>query len=205
MIDETKTQNSREEQKDAEPVEAIQTEGTAEEVTGELSPETMKAAIEALQAENDELKDKLLRAMADQENLRRRAEREKSEAGQYATTAFARDLLGVVDNFGRAMSAVPNKDDPELDESIKAMLTGIEMIEREMLNVFERHGIRRFDPQGERFDPNVHQAMFEVEDTSQPSGMVVQVLQTGYHIGERVLRPALVGVSKGGPKPVTPA
>jgi len=164
-----------------------------------LSPEVMEAAIRALQAENEELKDKLLRAVAEQENVRRRLEREKAEAVQFASTNFARDLLPVVDNFGRAMAAVP-AGASEADETFKNLLVGVELVEREMLNAFERHGIRRFDPTGERFDPHRHQAIFEVEDPSQPSGMVVQVIQTGYMIGERVLRPAMVGVSKGGPK-----
>jgi molecular chaperone GrpE len=180
--------------------DAPETEDAAATDGNELSPEAMEAAIRALQAENDELKDKLLRAVAEQENLRRRAEREKAEALQYASTNFARDLLPVLDNFARAIAAIPTGA-AEQDETFKNLVVGVELVEREMLNAFERHGIRRFDPQGERFDPHLHQAVFEVEDPSQPSGMVVQVLQTGYMIGERVLRPAMVGVSKGGPRP----
>lgn len=179
--------------------DAPETEDAAATDGNELSPEAMEAAIRALQAENDELKDKLLRAVAEQENLRRRAEREKAEALQYASTNFARDLLPVLDNFARAIAAIPTGA-AEQDETFKNLVVGVELVEREMLNAFERHGIRRFDPQGERFDPHLHQAVFEVEDPSQPSGMVVQVLQTGYMIGERVLRPAMVGVAKGGTK-----
>ncbi|WP_205042011.1 nucleotide exchange factor GrpE [Rhodoligotrophos defluvii] len=202
MTANTKTTPSPDEQNDQPTVDASAQAAEAPEAQSEeLSPETMAAAIQALQAENDSLKDKLLRAIADQENLRRRTDREKAEAVQYANTSFARDLLNVIDNFGRALASAPDKDDPSLDEPVKNLVVGVEMTEREMLNVFERHGIRRFDPLGERFDPNFHQAMFEVEDESQPAGMVVQVMQTGYRIGDRVLRPALVGVSKGGPKP----
>lgn len=169
-----------------------------------LSPEAMVAAIHALQAENDDLKDRLLRAIAEQENLRRRMEREKSEALQYASTGFARDLLPVADNFGRALAAIPDEA-ADANETVKNLVVGVEMVEREMLNAFERHGILRYDPMGERFDPHLHQAIFEVEDPSLPSGQVVQVVQTGYKIGDRVLRPAMVGVSKGGPKPGLPS
>ncbi len=165
-----------------------------------LSSETMVAAIEALQAENDGLKDRVLRTMADMENLRRRAEREKTETAQYATTSFARDMVTVADNFSRALAAMPSEALDSADEATRNLVAGIEMTEREMQNVLERHGVKRFDPSGERFDPNLHQAMFEVDDPNTPSGTVVQVMQTGYKIGERVLRPALVGVSKGGPR-----
>ncbi|WP_342640620.1 nucleotide exchange factor GrpE [Rhodoligotrophos ferricapiens] len=213
MIEDTKTTSSPEKQNGSQAVNAPSEQAEAHEnevneneaQAEELSPETMVAAIQALQAENDSLKDKLLRAMADQENLRRRTEREKGEASQYAITSFARDLLSVIDNFGRALASAPSKDEPAVEEAVKNLVVGVEMTEREMLNVLEKHGVRRDDPLGQRFDPNFHQAMFEVEDPSQPAGTVVQVMQTGYRIGERILRPALVGVSKGGPKPSSPA
>ncbi|QPC43407.1 nucleotide exchange factor GrpE [Kaustia mangrovi] len=159
------------------------------------------AEITALEEENAALKERLLRAVAETENLRKRAEREAAEARLYAATAFARDMLTVADNLGRAIAAVPDEMRESADETLKTLLSGVEMTEREMNNVFERHGIQRFDPEGERFDPNFHQAMFEVENPDVPSSTVVQVMQTGYRIGERVLRPAMVGVSKGGPKP----
>ena len=153
-------------------------------------------AMDQLRAENADLKDKLLRALADTENLRRRAEREKAEATLYAATNFARDLLSVADNFGRAMAALPDGTREKADEAIKNLLSGIEMTERELLQVFERHGIRRLEPLGEKFDPNLHQAVFEVPTAEKPAGTVMQVAQSGYAIGERCLRPAMVGVAK---------
>ena len=153
-------------------------------------------AMDQLRAENADLKDKLLRALADTENLRRRAEREKAEATLYAATNFARDLLSVADNFGRAMAALPDGAREKADEAIKNLLSGIEMTERELLQVFERHGIRRLEPLGEKFDPNLHQAVFEVPTAEKPAGTVMQVAQSGYAIGERCLRPAMVGVAK---------
>lgn len=153
----------------------------------------------ALEAENAELKDKLLRTMAEMENLRRRTEREKQDAAKYAISKFAQDVLGIGDNLSRALSAV-NQDEEAATNALKSLIDGMELTEREMLNVLSRHGIEKLDPKGEKFDPNFHQAMFEVENADVPRGMVVEVIQTGYRIGERVLRPAMVGVSKGGPR-----
>jgi molecular chaperone GrpE len=150
-----------------------------------------------LEAEIADLKDRLLRALAETENVRRRAEREREETAKYAVTGFARDMLPVADNLGRALAAVP----PEArgkDPAIDALISGIELTDRELRAVFERHGIRRVDPMGERFDHNFHQAMMEVEDPTKPPGTVVQVLQTGYVLRERLLRPAMVAVAKGG-------
>lgn len=152
-----------------------------------------------LENEVAELKDQLLRALAEAENTRRRAQKEVADARQYAMTAFARDMLSVADNFRRAMEAMP--DGEKLEASgLKGLVEGIEMTERELRSVFERHGIRPLNPEGERFDPNLHQAMFEVPNPDVPAGTVVQVVQEGAVIGERVLRPAMVGVAKGGPK-----
>lgn len=153
-----------------------------------------------LQAENEALKDKLLRAAAELENLRKRADREKAEAHQYAMTAFARDMLSVADNLMRAIAAMPAEERGSMGEAMRNLVAGVEMTERELLNIFERHGIKRFNPQDERFDPNYHQAMFEVDNPDVPAGTVIEVVQTGYAIADRILRPALVGVSKGGPK-----
>src|SRR5215208_6589219 len=152
-----------------------------------------------LEAERNELKDKLLRTLADMENLRRRTEREVADARTYAVTNFARDMLTVADNFQRAIGSVP-ADAREGDPALQALVEGLELTDREMLNTLERYGVKRLDPEGEKFDPNLHQAMFEVPNPDVPNGTVVQVVQTGYVIGERVLRPALVGVAKGGPK-----
>jgi molecular chaperone GrpE len=155
--------------------------------------------IAQLEAEKTDLKEKLLRTLADMENLRRRTEREVADARTYAVTNFARDMLNVADNFQRAVDSVPSEA-REGDAALKALIDGIELTEREMLKTLERYGVKRLDPQGEKFDPNLHQAMFEVPNPDVPNGTVVQVVQTGYVIGERVLRPALVGVAKGGPK-----
>lgn len=156
--------------------------------------------IAAVEAEKTELKDKLLRTLADMENLRRRTEREVADARAYSVTGFARDLLTVADNIRRALDAVPAQTRSAMDEALRALVEGIELTERDLHKTLERHGVKKLSPEGERFDPNLHQAMFEVPNPDVPNGQVVQVVQDGYVIGERVLRPALVGVAKGGPK-----
>ena len=156
--------------------------------------------IAALHEENQSLKDKLLRTLADMENLRRRTEKEIADARTYAVANFARDMLTVTDNLRRALDSCPEEVRLAADGTIKPMLEGVELTERDLLKTLERHHIRKIDPTGERFDPNVHQAMFEVEDPSVAAGTVTQVVQSGFVIGERVLRPALVGVAKGGAK-----
>lgn len=155
-----------------------------------------------LEAERDDIKDKLLRTLAEMENLRRRTEREISDAKAYAVTSFARDLLGSADNLRRALESVPETARAAADTALSAVVEGVELTERELLKTLERHGVRKIDPQGEKFDPNLHQAMFEAPDAGIAKGLVSKVVQTGYKIGERVLRPALVGVSAGAPKPV---
>jgi molecular chaperone GrpE len=153
----------------------------------------------ALAKENAELKDRVLRTLAEMENLRRRTEREVADSRVYAIQSFARDLVGVADNIQRALDAVRDSG-VALEGPAKALVDGVELTERELLKVLEKNGVRKFDPKGEKFDPNLHQAMFEVPDARVPSGSVVQVIQPGFAIGDRVLRPALVGVSKGGPR-----
>jgi molecular chaperone GrpE len=150
-----------------------------------------------LEAEIAEIKDKLLRALAETENVRRRAEREREDTAKYAVTGFARDMLSVADNLGRALTAIAPESRGK-DPSLDALIAGIELTDRELTAIFERHGIRRVDPLGERFDHNFHQAMMEVEDATKAPGTVVQVLQTGYVIRDRLLRPAMVAVAKGG-------
>ena len=157
-------------------------------------------AAAALEAEKADLKDKLLRTLADMENMRRRTEREVADARAYGIANFARDMLTVADNFQRAIDNVPAEAREGAEPAFKTLIEGIELTERDMLKALERHGVKRLEPKGQKFDPNLHQAMFEVPDPSVPSGTVVQVVQTGYVISERVLRPALVGVAKGGPK-----
>lgn len=184
---------------------------------GEASDETLQEILEAmpgepgdegagadervvaLEAEVADLKDKLLRALAETENVRRRAERDRTEALRYAIANFARDILGVADNLRRALDSVEagaRQQDPALD----GLYVGVELTEREMHNVFERCDIKAIDAAGKRFDHNLHEAMYEVEDPDQPAGTVVHVLQTGYVLGDRLLRPAKVGVAKGGPR-----
>jgi molecular chaperone GrpE len=169
---------------------------------GEAGPANDNPAdmVQRLEAEKSELKDRLLRTMAEMENLRRRSEREVADARSYAISKFASDMLGVADNMGRALSSVPAEARASGDPSVKALLEGAELTEREMLRALEKHGVKRIDPKGERFDPHFHQAMFEVPDPSVPAGTVSQVVQVGYKIGDRVLRPAMVGVAKGGPR-----
>lgn len=161
----------------------------------------LDARLAALQAERDDFKDKVLRTLAEMENLRRRTEREIADAKAYAVTSFARDMLGTSDNLRRALESVPEEARGHADGVLKALHEGVELTERDLLKTLERHGVRKIDPQGEKFDPNLHQAMFEAPDPSVPKGMVSKVVQSGYKIGERVLRPALVGVSAGGPRP----
>lgn len=157
-------------------------------------------ALAAAEAERDDLKDKLLRTLAEMENLRRRTEREIADAKAYAVTSFARDMLGSADNLRRALENVPQAVHDAADGTLKAVIDGVELTERELLKTLERHGVRRIEPHGEKFDPNLHQAMFEAPDESIAKGLVSKVVQTGYKIGERVLRPALVGISAGASK-----
>ncbi len=152
----------------------------------------------ALQAEVALLKDQLLRALAETENLRRRSRRERDDALKYAAVPFIRDLVGATDNLRRAMDSV-SPEALEADEHLKTLMAGLEMTETELAMVFERHHIVKIDPMGERLDPHSHEAMFEVPDPETPSGTVVQVVQAGYRLHDRLLRPAQVGVAKGGP------
>ena len=175
-----------------------------------MAPSEAEAAAEALQAAatqietlTDEvvsLKDRLLREMAEMENLRRRSAKEKVDATKFAITAFARDMISVGDNLDRALQALPDDVRENAADEIKNLFTGVEMTNQEMMNIFDRHGIKQLNPKDEKFNPNFHQAMFEVPNAEIPNGTVTEVVQVGYAIGDRVLRPALVGVSKGGPK-----
>ena len=150
--------------------------------------------------ENEELKDRALRTAAEMENLRRRTARDVHDARAYAIANFARDMLSVSDNLRRTLDAIPDEAKTSGDAGFKSLIDGVEITERAMLSALERHGVKKLEPQGEKFNPNFHQAMFEVPNPDVPANTVVQVMQAGYSIGERVLRPAMVGVSKGGPK-----
>ena len=180
-----------------------------EQVEANLGDETAGEGfanpLEALAAENTRqeeeitgLKDQLLRLAADMENLRRRTQKDVADARAFSISGFARDILGVADNLRRALDHV---DDGDKEQSgLKTLVEGVELTERELLNALEKNGVKKIDPKGEKFDPNFHQAMFEIEDVDVPNNTVKEVVQVGFVIGERVLRPAMVGVSKGGPK-----
>jgi molecular chaperone GrpE len=161
-------------------------------------------SVESMAKEIAEARDKMLRMLAEMENLRQRTRREVADAKTYGITGFARDVLDIADNLQRALDAVPDEARAAADPGLKALIEGVELTERSLLNALEKNGVKRFDAMGQKFDPNFQQAMYEVPDPSVPSGTVVQVVQAGFMIGERVLRPALVGVSKGGAK-ATPA
>src|SRR5271170_214082 len=169
------------------------------------------AVIEALNTENSQLKDRVLRTLAEMENLRRRTEREVADAKTYGVTGFAGDMLSVVDNLARALEHLPAEARANADPHIQSMIEGVELTARDLEAALGRHGVRKLDPKGQRFDPNFHQAIFEAPDETVPAGTVSQVVQSGWTIGDRVLRPAMVGISKGGPKaapreaPATPS
>ena len=194
-----------------DPADAFAPEGTAAEpddATRDASPAEAPpqaaapdAAVESLQAEVASLKDRVLRTMAEMENLRRRTEREVADAKTYGVTSFAREVVAAVDNLQRALASVPNEAREEAAPAIQSFLEGIELTERDLLSRLARFKVQPIETVGARFDPNRHEALFEMPDESVPSGTVVQQVETGYVIGERVLRPAKVGVSRGGPKP----
>jgi molecular chaperone GrpE len=165
---------------------------------GRLSPDENPVAL--LEAEVASLKDQLLRAMAETENVRRRAQREREDTLKYAAVPVIKDVLAVADNLQRALDSVPEELVAD-NEQMKNLRLGVEMTHKELQSVFERHGIRTISPLGERLDPHLHEALYEVEDPSKPAGTVVQIVQAGYRLHDRLLRAARVGISKGGPKP----
>jgi molecular chaperone GrpE len=156
--------------------------------------------LENLYAENAGLKDKVLRTLAEMENLRRRTEREVADAKVYGVTSFARDMLTVADNLRRAIDSIPAELRDSADAGIKTLVEGIDLTERDFLSRLTKHGVKKLEPQGQKFDPNLHEALFEVPNPDVPTGTVLQVVEAGYSIGERCLRPAKVGVARGGPK-----
>jgi molecular chaperone GrpE len=186
-------------QTDREKLEAEADELLARAEADTLLPpdaEAREAEMAALKEEVAAAKDRLLRFAAEAENTRKRLEREKAEATLYAASNFARDLLGVADSLSRALAAVPPEERDIIDDVMKKFLDGIELTERELLSVFQRHNIRKLETLGQKFDPNFHQAMFEVPTSEKPPGTVMQEVQAGYAVGDRCLRPALVGVAK---------
>ena len=170
-----------------------ETEEAAE--TADVEKPSPEARIAELEAEVAKYKDQALRALAEQENVRRRAQRDREDALKFAIANFAKDLVTVSDNLRRAIDSVP--EGQAKDELLKGLLSGVSATERELLGAFEKHGVRKLDPQGEKFDHNFHQAIFELENTGKPAGTVVQVLQAGYTLHDRLLREAMVGVAKG--------
>jgi molecular chaperone GrpE len=177
--------------------------------TGGAEPETKPEAgiaaeqpdpVAELVREAAEYKDKLLRTLAEMENLRKRTEREVADARLYGNASFARDVLAVADNMQRAFDAMGSELPQQNDPKVKALVEGVELTERELLKVLEKHGVKKFSPAGEKFDPNFHQAMYEIENPQLPPGHVAQVIQAGYMLGDRVLRPAMVAVVKAAPK-----
>ena len=188
---------------DREQDEAEAAETVGEAAEQDAAPEPVEAEdeatrIERLEAEVAELRDQLLRALAETENQRRRSQREREEAVRYAAAPMLRELLPVADNLQRALESVP-PEAAERDDTLKTLLEGVQLTQRELQAVFERHGIVRLNPMGERLNPHHHEAMFEVPDPNRPSGTIVQVVEPGYLLHDRLLRPARVGVAKGGP------
>ena len=172
----------------------VKVEAAAAAANAEAAPDP----VEVLQAEVAELRDRLLRAAADMENLRKRTEREIADTRSYAISGFARDMLTATDSLSRALTMLPPEAREAGDTTTKSLIEGIEMTEREMQRLLAKHGVRPIEAEGQKFDPHKHQAMFEVPDPTRPEGTVVQVVQAGFAIGDRVLRPAMVGVAKGG-------
>ena len=162
------------------------------------------AVLEALKTENESLKDRSLRTLAEMENLRRRTQKEVADAKTYGVTSFARDMLTFSDNLERALASVPAEARAAADSALGAFVEGMELTQRDFVSRLARHGVKKLEPLGQKFDPNMHEALFEAADPSVPNGTVTQVVETGYAIGDRVLRPAKVGVSRGGPKLVSP-
>jgi molecular chaperone GrpE len=179
---------------EAQNGEAVAPEASA--TPGEPDPFQV---LQSLQADNAGLKDKVLRTLAEMENLRRRTEKEVADAKVYGVATFARDMLTFADNLRRAVESLP-EGARDVEGPVKSFIEGIEVTERDFLSRLARHGVKKLEPQGAKFDPNMHEALFEVPDESVAAGTVVQVVEDGYAIGERVLRPAKVGVSRGGPK-----
>jgi molecular chaperone GrpE len=172
-------------------------EGADAEFPDEAAPESPEERFAAIEAELADTRDRLLRALAETENVRRRFQREREDTQKYAISGFAKDLLSAADNLRRALDAMPEAE--IADPRTKSLLDGVAATERELLAAFERHGLTRIDPMGERFDHNFHQAIFEAERPDTPAGTVVEVLQPGYVLHDRLLRPAMVAVAKGGP------
>ena len=186
-----------------DPTDRKPEDAVAETEAASVAPQAQPAEPDPLaeaRREAAEYRDKVLRTLAEMENLRRRTEREVADARTYGVAGFARDVLTVADNMHRALGTIEPELREQADPKLKALIEGVELTERELIKSLEKNGVRKFSPQGEKFDPNVHQAMYELPESDVPPGHVGQVIQAGYMLGERVLRPALVGVVKAAPK-----
>ncbi len=171
----------------------------ATEAAAPVGPDPFEV-LQNLQEENAALKDRVLRTLAEMENMRRRTDKEVADAKSYGVTSFARDMLPFADNLHRALANVPEAVRESADGTLQTFIQGVELTERDFHSRLARHGVRKIEPDGQKFDPNLHEALFEVPDQSVPHGTVQQVVEHGFTIGERVLRPAKVGISRGGPK-----
>ena len=197
------TMNEEKENKDVEVDQGTFAEATSLEESvdlqndeeGEVNENEPSKSLDELEAKISELKDQLLRTVADSENLRKRLEREKEQTRKFGIANFAKDLLSIADNLGRALDAAPNKEGIE-DQAIENFVLGVQMTEQELQKAFDNNNIRKIDPLGEKFDYNFHQAMFEVPTNDHAPGIVLEVVQHGYALHDRLLRPAMVGVSK---------
>ncbi len=208
MTDETKRHANQ--ANEAAETEAVQmpeagadagaAEGVAETFADPNPAVSEPLPLELARAEAADFRDRYLRLAAEMDNLRRRTERDVKDAKSYSVAGFARDMLAVSDNLRRALEAVSSEARDGADAGLKTLIEGVELTERSMLSALERHGVKKIEPEGQKFDPNFHQAMFEIPNPDVPNNTVVQVVQAGFTIGERVLRPAMVGVAKGGPK-----
>jgi molecular chaperone GrpE len=197
--------NSEDQDEETTPIEEapfphetqeIEKESVVDLEKTDVSDEQVAAPEPSPEQEAAEMKDRLLRALADVENTRRRAKRDVEDARKYASSNFAKDLLNVSDNLRRALDTV-SEETRDGDENVKNLVLGIEMVEKELLTAFERQGVSRLDPLGDPFDHNFHQAMYEIPDTEYPNGTVAEVMQAGYVMHDRLLRPAMVAIAKG--------
>ncbi len=200
FFDDVEAEEARLEEQEQAEMEAAEAEEANAPEADSNDPAQILSVLDKLKAENEEFKDRTLRTIAEMDNLRKRTAREVADARSYAVANFARDLLGVGDNLQRAIQAVPEEKRESGSDEFKALIEGMELTERELLKALTNAGVNKFNPEGEKFDPNFHQAMFEMPNPEVPNNSVAQVVQEGYKIGERVLRPAMVGVAKGGPK-----
>ena len=182
-----------------DPVENAQpsVDDAATVADGGAEPDPFKV-LEHLNTENNSLKDKVLRTMAEMENLRRRSDKEVADSKVYGISNFAREMLSVADNLHRAIANIPA--DARNSDAFRSFAEGVELTERDLLSRLARFNVRPIEPEGKKFDPNLHEVLFEIPDESVPTGTVKQVVETGYTIGDRVLRAAKVGVSRGGGK-----